>query len=221
MAILAELRAGAELDELSSGLAGVIAELYRDTEDPELRRYLLYSLALGWEGQTQLQQPLLDALANDPDVRMRREAASLLGRAIDYPDVRRALEIAQRRDSSESVRQLAASLLITDAERRTQAREQLFDRNANVRTRLTAYGAFFDSAVDAYVVDSPMQRELLDIAGDTRFLSAREDALVRFSGTHSPDPELRRRCSCCSCTTRSPAYARLQDGRLATTLTGR
>jgi HEAT repeat protein len=143
----------------------------------------------------QLIQPLLHALANDPDASVRMQAALSLNTFLDRPGVREALQRAAVEDPAGAptvicciltVREAAERASIPDAEMRNWVRGRLLDENLPARSRLlplvngTPDGRVAGLSIDQFGGDA--QRVAFDIGRreqDPRVRQMAWDVLAR------------------------------------------
>ena len=90
-------------------LTVAMAELAKDTGDARTR-WSIWNV-LGQAGHEDLLQPALEALANDPDERVRDSVVRALAKFIDGPDIREALQGILIDDPSPLVRKSAEETL--------------------------------------------------------------------------------------------------------------
>lgn len=123
---------------LTGDIAIAAAQLATESNDPIVRSTIWQSM-IG-VGDPNLVDPLLHALANDVDARVRTRAAAALAVHKDAPGVREALDNAMEQDPEWRVRTAAHLAMATRDEQRAALRLTVMDTTLPESERRTALG---------------------------------------------------------------------------------
>lgn len=166
----------------SDAVVAAVVELGTNAEDPQIRNRAWS--AMKGVGNRYLVQPLIDALAGDPDYNVRRSAAFTLGDFLAEPGVRGALARAAEEDAEDTVRSAARRSLTSNEEIYSSAIATLLDESLPARRRLSAvrgvdgvFGMLAGSGIPiGMTLDEQALRKVLEITTSTN------DANVRSLG---------------------------------------
>ncbi len=133
--------------DVDSAVLAAAMQLAMSADEPLVRARVWRELT-GAAGPG-LVQPLLHALANDPAENVRESAATILvGRFLDEPGVREALEYAAESETTEWLRKKIQLSIATDAEREQVLQATVLDVTKTEMERLVAFGQLLNPLVN-------------------------------------------------------------------------
>ena len=170
---------------LSGDVAAAAAQLATQSDDPHIKASI-WSTMTG-VSDSRLVQPLLLSLSNDPEPRVRAQAAEALAGHLRESGVREALEAASHNDNDSSVQQAAYYATLSPADLFQEYAQTVMDASQSEFTRRQALFRLWQLNHDGrFTIDSDMTAAIAHFASSSPDPQTRQSAwfsLSRVAGT--------------------------------------